>query len=108
MKYPAFLPDKVDDETSVFRLDGLDERQISEIGAKNMPNGHFYGAAVVKVGVVRRETLTVLADEPPDRHGVFRSWPLHDDAEFKKARRMEIAEAIAEEAAFLPRITKVS
>jgi len=104
VKHPAFFPDKTDDETSIFRVDGLDQRQISEIGSANIPYGNFHGAAVLRAGIVRRETLTVLADEPPDRHGVFRSWPHHDDAEFQKARRMEIAMALAEEANFVPRI----
>jgi len=104
VKYPAFLPDKTDHETSVFRVNALDESQISKVGSDNVPNGHFHGAAIVLARVAREAHLEVAADEPPHRHGVFRNWPKDDDPIAQKSARMSIAEEIAEDAFFSPRV----
>ena len=93
-----------DESLRVFALTASTGRQFLKIGVKNVPGGHFHGAAIVQADIVRREKLTVTADEPPDRHGVFRLWPLDPDPEFQKSKRMQIAEAIAEEAVLVPRI----
>lgn len=104
VKHTAFLPDKRDDETSVFRIEGLDTQEISRVGSANVPSGHFHGAAVVRATCARRHKLEVSSAEPPDRHGVFRNWPIDIDAEEQRARRMNIAQQIAADSTFIPRV----
>jgi hypothetical protein len=47
-------------------------------------------------------SLTVLPDEPPDRHAVFRNWPVEDDEIKTQAKRMLVALKLAEEVQFIP------
>lgn len=95
VKPSAFLPAK-DGATSVVRHGAeppasLWNVAIDIVGVQTK----FYGAAIVATAIVRKEKLDVVADEPPPRHANIIGWPSHPDPDEEKARRKEVALALA-------------
>ena len=104
IKYAAFLPDKAEDETSVFRVDGLTDLEVSTVGTQNVPSGSFHGMAVIRADVARKQKLEVISAEPPGRHAVFQKWPLDFDEDEQRSKRMVIAMELAERSTYKPKI----
>jgi hypothetical protein len=99
-KAAAYLPSS-DNETSVFRHG---KEPVESLWDLNARTGTLYGAAIVGTIVVRGVGLDVASDEPPAHHAVIKCWPVaNDDPELEKARRKELALAIASKAVFVKR-----
>ena len=95
VKPSAFIPPS-DGPTSVMRhgaepRDGLWELAAATLGRE----ATIHGVAICRAAVPRQEGLDVLADEPPPRHANLAGWPADADPELRKAKRKEIAVAIA-------------
>jgi hypothetical protein len=94
--YKAFEPGA--GERSVFRMDGLSEDAIAELGRAFVGQPRekpIYGWGRLTAGVVRRVVpLQVRADEPPPRHAVIDTWP--PDIEHARVLMMELASEASE------------
>ena len=103
VKPVAFLPNPKNLETSVFRHGGDDIPNLRRIGQENISSDRtIYGAAFVKASHVRAVMLQVLASEPPPaRHANIVGWPCDKDPEMEKARRKDLANQLAQQAALL-------
>lgn len=94
MHFKAFMPD-TGGERSVFRMDGLDEASVMELGRVFVAQprekpllgwGRLSADQVHAVG-----SLRVRGDEPPPRHAVIDAWPV--DIELCRVLAMELASA---------------
>jgi hypothetical protein len=75
------LPSNRYGNTSVFRIDGLSEDEIAQIGHGQVapPRGKpgILGWAELQASDVRATApLTIDPDEPPQRHALIQGWPL--------------------------------
>jgi len=103
-KPAAFLPSPADRETSVFRHGREPRDELWNIGTACTGDRNLYGVAIVKTRIIKELLLAVEAEEPPPLHAVIRGWPWDDtDPDLSKARRKEIAIAIASKADLLIR-----
>jgi len=95
VKPAAFLPYPRDRETSVSRHN-LDLEQLWESGRIAAGARKLYGAAILKVGDIRKIQLDVTEEEPPDRHAVIVNWPwIESDPELQKAEQKKLALVLA-------------
>jgi hypothetical protein len=83
-------------ELSVFRIDGLSIAEIWGLGksiVSQMPKErNLHGVADIKAKIVERESLTINADNNPERHASIVGWPE------EQAQQLSIAQALAAEA----------
>lgn len=90
VKAEAYMPTR--GEVSVFRIDGLDQAAIWEIGSdiarKRVRT--LYARGDTRAKDARRGGLDILSDEPPPRHANLVGWPDND-----KPRQKLIALQIA-------------
>jgi hypothetical protein len=100
VKGAALLPDSRRNETSVYRHGVQPADPLWRIGREIVAGDRrVHGAAIFKAKHVRAVALDVFAAEPPPRHAAIRGWPTPaGDPELAKARRKELATAIAEHA----------
>lgn len=102
IKKAAFLP-APDDDTSVFRTSGLNDREVRELIVLHRPQIAKNGAAMVTAGDIYAKSLVIAADDKPPRHANVRGWPLFPSNEAQqKLERNAIAMALAEKAKWLP------
>ena len=103
VKPAAFLPNPIDQETSVFRHGREPSERLWSIGnATAITSGRtLHGAAIFKAKIVREATLEVLPAEPPDRHAIIKDWPWNSDPKEQKAKQIETAVLIAKAAVLL-------
>jgi len=95
-KPSAFLPNRNDRETSVFRHGREPLEQLWAIGSAAASGRNIYGAAIIKAHAVRATGLTIDADEPPPRHAAIRNWSWNDaDSILQKAQQKEKALVLA-------------
>ena len=77
----AFLPSK--GERSLFRIDGLSELEVAEIGERDAATNRQQElkgwARLIAREVTSRPPLVLKVDEPPPRHGVIANWPAESD-----------------------------
>jgi hypothetical protein len=91
----AFMPNEVDGERSLFRVDDLETLDIIELGQREVgdaqtPPRVIKGWAQFIAREVRtRPPLQLVAAEPPPRHGVIRNWPV--DWEQKQKLALDLA-----------------
>lgn len=92
VKYAAFLP-APNGETSVFRVSGLDDNAIWEIGDKEVAIGRgipVLGRANILASRVFSRTLKIVPDDSPPRHANITGWP--EEKSEQKLIAMELAE----------------
>jgi hypothetical protein len=95
VKASAFLPAR-DDMTSVARHGAEPRAELWKLAEVFLGAGaKIHGAAVCVAGAVREQNMDVVAAEPPPRHANIVSWPVDADPDLQKARRKELALAIA-------------
>lgn len=89
VKHDAFLPK--DGETSVFRIYGIAENEIWDIGEREVAatRGHILGRADITASIIRRNGLEAIPKEPPIRHAVIANWP--SERSEQKLIAMELA-----------------
>ncbi len=78
VKARALHPARRDHKTSVFRVDGLSERHIWELGDAHVARARdkpLLARADLFVRQVARVGLRVEAQEPPPRHANISGWP---------------------------------
>lgn len=88
VKYSAFIPPR-DGLLSVFRISGLQENQIWEVGCglRLLP---LLGRADIKASAVTKTGLSIDADDIPPRHANIFGWPAESSA--IKLKAIELAE----------------
>jgi hypothetical protein len=95
--YKAFLPKLSSSEQSVFRMDGVSDDTVRELGrvfVAQPRDKSLLGWARIAAGVVRCiAALVVRADEPPPRHALIENWP--PDIEQRRAIAIELASEAA-------------
>ncbi len=77
VKPRGFLP-APNDQTSVFRIDGLRDDQVWELADKHVaaPSGRtILARGDISVGAVLIAELSVIADDRPRRHANITGWP---------------------------------
>ncbi len=97
VRYAAFMPNPKNGETSVFRISGISDREIWEIGHREVElrrDKPVLGRADVGSSFVVTKGLNVVPSEPPVRHANIVGWP-----EEKSEQRL-IALELAAEAIF--------
>jgi len=100
VKPAAFLPNPVDNQTSVFRHGPEPDNCLWDTGKSVVKESgkNLHGAAFVSAGDIRAVELDVLSKEPPPRHANLTNWPSSDVSDFAKAAQKEIALVLAEKA----------
>lgn len=78
VKAEAYMPSR--GEVSVFRIDGLDQASIWEIGSDvaRKRERTLYVRCDTKADQVRKASLDMRSDEPPLRHANIIGWPEND------------------------------
>jgi len=97
VKYAAFLPNPKNGETSVFRISGISDNKVWDLGDREVakdPNKPILGRANISASNVVAKGLEVLPSEPPERHANIIGWPE------EKSKQKLIALELAAEAHF--------
>lgn len=92
VKYAAFLP-APNGETSVFRVSGLADNAIWEIGDKEVAEKRrmsILGRADILASHVLNRTLKIMPDDNPPRHANITGWP--EEKSEQKLIALELAE----------------
>jgi hypothetical protein len=90
-KPSAFLPTPREQETSVSRHGKDPADRLKALGGLAAGGRSLYGAALLKALDIRKTSLSLLSDEPPDFHAVIHNWPIDNDPALQKAKQKEIA-----------------
>ncbi len=93
IKPKAFEPSPQDRCTSVFRIDGLQEDEVWDIGHKNVaePRGQgrrIHARADFLVSVLPKIGLTIRPKEPPKRHALIDGWTTEKHIAMAKAQEL--------------------
>jgi len=94
VRYAAFMPNPKDGETSVYRICGILEREVWEIGDREVGLKRYkpvLGRADIGASFVMMKGLSVVPSEPPARHANIVGWP-----EEKSEQRLVALELAAE------------
>jgi hypothetical protein len=89
----AFEPSKLDNTTSVFRISGLNDQEIWDIGSKNVaiPSQRTLHARVdFSVLTVISHGLAIRPSEPPPKHAEIFGWPIDKDAKMAIAQELAV------------------
>jgi hypothetical protein len=91
VKPRAFHPNPNDNKTSIFRVQGLTDREIWALGDEhiNLPFGSALVAlAELSVAQITAIGLYVEPAEPPPRHANIINWPVGKDEWMSKAQEL--------------------
>ncbi len=91
VKPAAFEPNK-NGETSVFRISGITNNEIWDIGDREVApkrNRPILGRADINTAIVISNELKVIPSEPPKRHADITGWP--DERSKQKQIELELA-----------------
>ena len=94
VRYAAFMPNPKNGETSVFRISGISDREVWEIGDREVGlrrDKPILGRADIGASFVITKGLNVVPNEPPIRHANIIGWP-----EQKSEQRLVAIELAAE------------
>jgi len=100
VRYAAFMPNPKNGETSVYRISGISDREVWEIGDREVGlkrDKPILGRADIGASFVITKGLNVVPSEPPVRHANIIGWP-----EEKSEQRL-VALELAAEAIFYKR-----
>lgn len=89
IKPVAFLPHKKSVDISVFRISGLSDSEVWEIGREYVQTEErpIKARADLSATVVYESNLEVILDEPPPRHANIKPLPIEKSPTDRKARR---------------------
>jgi hypothetical protein len=91
VRWNAFSPGR-NGETSVFRTSGISDREIWDIGNREVAaiqRKLLLGRADITAFTVNKNGLEVMPQEPPERHANIVGWP--EEREAQKQIAMELA-----------------
>jgi len=91
VKPRAFEPSPKDQSTSVFRIDGLSENEIWDIGTRYAaePSGRqLHARADLTVSNILNLNLAIHPKEPPVRHALISGWSDEKHARMAKAQEL--------------------
>lgn len=71
--------------------------ELVQLAASYRDHKPAHGAAMVMAGKVRLAGLDIQSSEPPHRHAVILGWPVDEDEEEQRSKRLEIALALSTE-----------
>jgi hypothetical protein len=94
VRYAAFMPNPKNGETSVYRISGISDREVWEIGDREVGlkrDKPILGRADIGASFVITKGLNVVPSEPPIRHANIIGWP-----EQKSEQRLVALELAAE------------
>lgn len=97
VKHAAFMPNPHNGETSVFRIAGVIDQDVWQIGDREVAASRgkpLLGRADIRALNVMAKDLQIVPDEPPPRHSNIVGWP------DEKSKQLQIAVELAEEAQF--------
>ena len=100
VRYAAFMPNPKNGETSVYRISGISDREVWEIGDREVGlkrDKPILGRADIGASFIIMKGLNVVPSEPPVRHANIVGWP-----EEKSEQRL-VALELAAEAIFYKR-----
>ena len=89
VRHSAFMPPK-NRGLSVFRISGLRENEIWQLGDNLRTDQPLLGRADIKAGSVNETGLAVEADDIPHRHANIVGWP--DDDSAIRLKALQLAE----------------
>lgn len=91
VKHTAFMPKDDNLQISVFRIDGLLDSEVWQIGEDvvKISGRHLHGRADIVVLLVEECGLLVNADDSPPRHANIIGWPE------ERSKRLELAQELA-------------
>lgn len=96
VRHTVFLPNPKNGETSVFRISGITDNEIWDIGEREVVpirNKPILGRADIETSIVISKDLKVIPSEPPERHADITDWP-------EESKQKQIALELADEAKF--------
>jgi hypothetical protein len=91
VKYRALEPSPQDQCTSVFRIDGLTENQIWDMGTSSVAEPRarrIHARADIIVSAIVNLNLAIRPDEPPVRHALISGWSDEKHARMAKAQEL--------------------
>lgn len=97
VKHAAFMPNPNNGETSVFRISGITNEEIWDIGDREVApkiGKPILGRADINASNVTATGLKVIPNEPPERHADIVDWPS------ERSEQKMIALELAAEAQF--------
>lgn len=97
VKHAAFMPNPQNGETSVFRIDGISDQDVWQIGDHEVAARRgkpLLGRADIPALNVMAKDLQIVPNEPPPRHANIVGWPE------EKSKQLQIAIELAAEAQF--------
>jgi hypothetical protein len=97
VKHAAFMPNPHNGETSVFRIAGLNDQDVWQIGDREVAarrDKPLLGRADIHAFNVVSKELHIVPNEPPPRHANIVGWP------DEKSKQLQIAVELAAEAQF--------
>jgi len=100
VKYATFMPNPNNGQTSVFRIYGLSDKEVWDIGELEVAPRlvkPVLGRADIGVSNVMEKGLKILPSEPPKRHANIEGWPE------EKSEQTLIAIELAAKSIFLKR-----
>ncbi|MGJ8725777.1 MAG: hypothetical protein ACSHYB_14550 [Roseibacillus sp.] len=100
IRHDTFTP-APDNDTSVFRIEGLETEEIKALAVEHVRERSKNGAAVFLASAVKKAKLILEVKEPPPRHANIRGWSLNEDKELKTSERKLAAMVLAEESSHL-------
>ena len=100
VRYAAFMPNPKNGETSVYRISGISDREVWEIGDREVGlkrDKPILGRADICASFVITKGLNLVPSEPPIRHANIIGWPQ------EKSEQKLVALELAAEAIFYKR-----
>lgn len=91
VKARALEPSPIDQSTSVFRVNGLTENEIWDMGTREVadPRGRrIHARADFTVSHVLNLNLSVIPSEPPERHALISGWSNEKHSRMAKAQEL--------------------
>ena len=97
VKPAAFLPNRKNGQTSVFRRGERPREELWKLGHEHIGKSRsLHGAGILTAEEIRAASLGIQAEEPPHCHANIVRWPaLPDDPDLSKARQKEVAAVLA-------------
>ncbi|KHE90566.1 MAG: hypothetical protein K8F52_02660 [Candidatus Scalindua rubra] len=78
VRHAALMPNK-NDEVSVFRISGITDNEVWDIGDREVATKQgkpIFGRADIIASIVISKELKIIPTEPPEKHADITGWPV--------------------------------